>query len=201
MDFLVASRHESFKFCAKDIWLLLPWRPLSNTKFSRKRGHLTLFTGWKQYDQMDRKLFNIRPFTSRNIFTTAYKICQTLPKIFPYIKNSLKQLPKTLKILPKWRNLAKSGHTGCERSCLQIFYRHLVICNSQSLQDEPSSLERFEFTLTALQTVHGEAEAWVGQNEWEWNGFWHFNSSRNLQCKTLCKILVRRVTTKLTPKF
>ena len=128
------------------------------------------------------------------------KFAKLCPK-FPQILNIPSKNCPRLKILPKWRNVAKSGHTGCERSCLQIFYRHLVICNSQSLQDEPSSLERFEFTLTALQTVHGEAEAWVGQNEWEWNGFWHFNSSRNLQCKTLCKILVRRATTKLTPKF
>ena len=30
----------------------------------------------------------------------------------PNIKSTLKNLPKTFKIVPKWQNFAKSGHTG-----------------------------------------------------------------------------------------
>ena len=35
----------------------------------------------------------------------AYKICQTRFKILPNIKYTLKKLPKTFKILPKWRQI------------------------------------------------------------------------------------------------
>ena len=33
-------------------------------------------------------------------------------KILQNTKKSIKNLPKTFKIVPKWRNFAKSGHTG-----------------------------------------------------------------------------------------
>jgi len=36
--------------------------------------------------------------------TTGSKFCQKL--------KTLKKLPKAFKIVPKWRNFAKSGHTG-----------------------------------------------------------------------------------------
>ena len=42
----------------------------------------------------------------------AYKIYQICSIILPHTKYTLKILPKTLNILPKWRNLAKPGHTG-----------------------------------------------------------------------------------------
>ena len=33
----------------------------------------------------------------------------------PNTKLTLKELPKTIKIFPKWRNFAKSGHTAAAR--------------------------------------------------------------------------------------
>ena len=55
----------------------------------------------------------------------AYKIFQTSFKFLPNPKYTLKILSKTYKILPKWRNFAKSGHTACHVYLLQE-YRHLA---------------------------------------------------------------------------
>ena len=40
-------------------------------------------------------------------------MCQSRFKSMPNTKLALKYLPKTIKILPKRRNFAKSGHNGC----------------------------------------------------------------------------------------
>ena len=63
----------------------------------------------KSTDSVTRRLnyfFNICPFTTINICPTALKICQIrlaiLSKWITILSN---------KKLPKWRNLAKSGHT------------------------------------------------------------------------------------------
>ena len=57
----------------------------------------------RQSDQMARLFVNIRPFSTVKISPILTKkgsnFCPTLFK------------PKTFKILPKWRNFAKSGHT------------------------------------------------------------------------------------------
>ena len=42
----------------------------------------------------------------------AYKIYQSSFTILPSTKYTLKILPKTWKILPKWRNFTKSGKSG-----------------------------------------------------------------------------------------
>ena len=42
----------------------------------------------------------------------AYKICQGRLKSTPNTKFTLKELPKTLKILPKWRNVALGSGCG-----------------------------------------------------------------------------------------
>ena len=39
------------------------------------------------------------------------QICQNRFSILPNKKKTAKNLPKTCKLLPKWRNFAKSGHT------------------------------------------------------------------------------------------
>ena len=44
--------------------------------------------------------------------TIAYKICHINLRFSHIVNKPSKKLPKTLKILPKWRNFAKSGHTG-----------------------------------------------------------------------------------------
>ena len=40
-----------------------------------------------------------------------YQICQSRLIILPNKKKSVNILPKTWTVLPKWRNVAKSGHT------------------------------------------------------------------------------------------
>ena len=45
------------------------------------------------------------------ISSVVQQICQSKLYILPNKKYTIKNLPKTCKILPKWRNLAKSGHT------------------------------------------------------------------------------------------
>ena len=42
-------------------------------------------------------------------------ICQSMDSILPNKKETVKILPNTHKRLPKWRNFAKSGHTGGEK--------------------------------------------------------------------------------------
>ena len=39
-------------------------------------------------------------------------VLQRLTYLELHTKVTLKELPKTFKILPKWQNFAKSGHTG-----------------------------------------------------------------------------------------
>ena len=39
-------------------------------------------------------------------------------QILPSTKYTPTKLTKAFKILPKWRNFAKSGHTGIERTCV-----------------------------------------------------------------------------------
>ena len=53
--------------------------------------------------------FKIWPFTSMKIAqrrTKFVKVSTKVCKINPH------KMPKTIKILPKWRKLVKSGHTG-----------------------------------------------------------------------------------------
>ena len=39
------------------------------------------------------------------------KFCQSRFKILPNTKQTIKILPKSCYVLPKWQNFAKSGHT------------------------------------------------------------------------------------------
>ena len=68
--------------------------------------------GGKQCDQMVRLFFNIWPFATMKISPIMSQICQSKLSILPNKKVTFKNLPKTCKLLPKWRNFAKSGHTG-----------------------------------------------------------------------------------------
>ena len=58
-----------------------------------------------QCDQIAGLFFNIWPFTSMRNLPKVYKIWQSRVKILPNRKWTLEKLPKSLKILPKWRNL------------------------------------------------------------------------------------------------
>ena len=61
---------------------------------------------------MARLFFNISPFTANTICQIADQICQSRFKSMPNTNENIKILPKSFKVLPKWRTFAKSGHTG-----------------------------------------------------------------------------------------
>ena len=69
----------------------------------------------EQCDQMVRLFFNIWPFAIVKISPIMSQICQSQLSILPNMKWTVKNLPKTGKLLPKWRNIAKSGHTTFRR--------------------------------------------------------------------------------------
>ena len=65
----------------------------------------------RQCDQMVKLFFDIWPLATMKISQTKFQICQSRPFILPNKKYSVGKLPKTCKVLPNWRNFAKSGHT------------------------------------------------------------------------------------------
>ena len=74
-----------------------------------------------QCDQMGILLFNLEPSTTMTICPVAQK-CQSwyLQKFAKYKISHPKNCPKTFKILPKWRNFAKSGHSIANNDNLMI---------------------------------------------------------------------------------
>ena len=65
-----------------------------------------------QCGQMLRLFFNIWPFAIMKISPIMPKICPRQLSILPNNKWTVKNLPKTGKLLPKWRKFDKSGHTA-----------------------------------------------------------------------------------------
>ena len=61
-------------------------------------------------DQMGKLFVKIWPFVYMNEKLPI--VLQRLTYLELHTKVTLKELPKTFKILPKWQNFAKSGHTG-----------------------------------------------------------------------------------------
>ena len=58
-------------------------------------------------------------------------ICQYGTKYSKYKISHPKNCPKTFKLLPKWRNFAKSGHTECDLTdniilSIQRIIKHLI---------------------------------------------------------------------------
>ena len=64
-----------------------------------------------QCDQMARYLFNIWPDTTMKIFP-RHKIFSKLGSIFYQILNKPTKTAKVFKILTKWLDFNKFGHTG-----------------------------------------------------------------------------------------
>ena len=60
---------------------------------------------------MARLFFNILPFSTMKICQIAYKFAKRL-KILPNTIWILSKWPKLLNVVVKWRNFAKSRHTG-----------------------------------------------------------------------------------------
>ena len=54
------------------------------------------------------------------------QICQSRHSILPKQIQTVKNWPKTCKLLPKWRNFAKSGHTGLTRVILSWSNTYIV---------------------------------------------------------------------------
>ena len=65
-------------------------------------------TRWLHY------LFNFWPFATKKI--TSIK--SNLPKQFQNFCPTIKEMPKTFKMLPRRRNFAKSGHTDDASVCV-----------------------------------------------------------------------------------
>ena len=68
--------------------------------------------GGKQCDQMVNLFFNIWPFATVKISPTRSQIYQSRLSILTNKKWTVKTLPKTCTLLPKWQIFAKSGPTG-----------------------------------------------------------------------------------------
>ena len=71
-----------------------------------------------QCDQMVRLFCNIGPLATMKISPIMSQICQSMFSILPNKKETVKILPNTSKLLPKWRIFPKSGHTDSPRSTL-----------------------------------------------------------------------------------
>ena len=61
---------------------------------------------------MVRLFYNIWPFATIKISPIMAQFCQNRLSILANRKYTVKNLPRTSKLLPKWQNFAKSGHTG-----------------------------------------------------------------------------------------
>ena len=68
-----------------------------------------------QCGQMVRLFVNIWSLATMKMRPIMSQICQSKHSILRN-KKYIKNLPKTCEILPKWRNFAKSGHTGPSRT-------------------------------------------------------------------------------------
>ena len=71
-----------------------------------RRAYLTVV----QCDLMVILFFKIRPFATMKISPIMSQICQSRLSILPNKKWPIKTCPRPCKLLPKWRNFAKSGH-------------------------------------------------------------------------------------------
>ena len=60
---------------------------------------------------MVRLFFKIWPFIALKINPIISQICQSMLSILPNRKWTVKNLPNICKLLPKWCNFTKSGHT------------------------------------------------------------------------------------------
>ena len=125
------------------------------------------YQGWlHQCDQIAGLFFNIWRFPSMKICLKVYKICQSRFKILPNGKLTLEKLPKTLKILPKWRNFAKSGHIGAPSTYLQweILQLFPPSCCFSSLQvggrscPPPAERQKFCFIFSSQQVGRSRLE-------------------------------------------
>ena len=90
--------------------------------YVQHRKLFSIFPNVVQCDQMVRLFYNIWPFAPMKISPTMSQICQSRLSILPNKKKTVKNLLN--KLLPKWRNFVKSGHTDAvlqASSLLSVF--------------------------------------------------------------------------------
>ena len=76
-----------------------------------QKGFLSAHIRRVQCDQMIRLFFNNWPYAAMKISLIMSQICQSRLSILPNKKWTVKNLPKTCKLFPKWRHFTTSGHT------------------------------------------------------------------------------------------
>ena len=82
-----------------------------NNGFWRKLQICEMRSSLCHCDQTVRFFFNIWPLETMKISPIMSQICQRRLSIWANKKYTVENLPKTCKLLPKWQNFAKSGHT------------------------------------------------------------------------------------------
>ena len=83
---------------------------LSGRHLGRSFEAVTSMTRWIYHFYQYLAIYN-----NGHLSNTSIIIGPCRSKILPSTKLTLQKLPKTLNFQPKWRNLAKSGHTGRDR--------------------------------------------------------------------------------------
>ena len=82
---------------------------------------------------MAKLLFNLLPFETMKICPTAYKIIKAGTNVCQMLKNYTKNCPKTYKIMSKWQNFDKSGHTDSV-ICANRHFRKIDSLAAQGLE-------------------------------------------------------------------
>ena len=120
---------EPYWWTAQICCMLLLFNPIHN--WSRmERNFVTIDSGYLQIGKVcesrvlpsvARLSFNIWPFGTLKISPTVSQICQSTTND----KYTVKFLPKTCKLLPKWWNFAKFGHTDATlKGCCLIAFKN-----------------------------------------------------------------------------
>ena len=91
-------------------------------KVFRANVSLTCVTRWLD------NFFNIWPLETMKSCPKASFNCQSKFKVLPNTKYTLSKLSMAFKILPKWRNIAKSGHNVTQATPLSLsfFQKHQI---------------------------------------------------------------------------
>ena len=71
-------------------------------------------------DQMVRLFFIICPYATMKISQIMSQICQSRFQHFAKLETNSQIFAKYFKLLPKWQNFAKSGHTGSSLELVKV---------------------------------------------------------------------------------
>ena len=103
---LKAEIFQRLRGCGEKVWLKNVFsKEEDSTKVTQKAVAV-------QCDQMAKSFQSMWLFTTMKTWQIAKHFCQSKDNILPNTKKTLKKLPNSFIIVPKWRNFAKSGHTA-----------------------------------------------------------------------------------------